>query len=60
MSLFKFRAGRMRSRSVRPPTIGLLLLAMVLTLSFSGSALSAQATINLGTSSPSARFRSPP
>jgi hypothetical protein len=48
MSLFKFRAGRMRSRSVRPPTIGLLLLAMVLTLSFSGSALSAQATINLG------------
>jgi len=48
MSLFKFRAGRTRSRSVRPPTIGLLLLAMVLTLSFSGSALSAQATINLG------------
>jgi hypothetical protein len=48
MSLFKFRAGRIRSRSVRPPTIGLLLLAMVLTLSFSGSALSAQATINLG------------
>lgn len=48
MLFFKFRARRARPRSFAPPTIGLLLLAMVLTLSFSGSALSAQATINLG------------
>jgi len=48
MSRFMFRAGRTRSRSFAPPTVGLLLLAMVVTLSFSGSALSAQATINLG------------
>jgi type VI secretion system secreted protein VgrG len=48
MPHFKLRAARRRSRSVRPPTIGLLLLATVLMLSFSGSALSAQATVNLG------------
>lgn len=48
MLFFKFRAGRARPRSFAPPTIGLLLLAIVLTLSFSGSALSAQATVNLG------------
>jgi hypothetical protein len=48
MSRFTFRAGRTRSRSFAPPTVGLLLLAMVLMLSFSGSALSAQTTINLG------------
>jgi hypothetical protein len=48
MLFFKFRAGRARPRSFAPPTMGLILLAVVLTLSFSGSALSAQATINLG------------
>ena len=48
MSLFKLHAGTTRPRPAAMPTIGLLLLAVVVTLSFSGSALSAQATINLG------------
>src|ERR1700693_3466131 len=48
MKLFKYHAGAKRSRSVAPPAIGLLLLAVLVTLSFAGSALSAQGTVNLG------------
>jgi hypothetical protein len=48
MKLFKFRVGAPRSRSVVPPAIGLFLLAVLATLSFAGSALSAQATVDLG------------
>jgi Ice-binding-like len=48
MKLFKLHAGAIRPRLAAMPTIGLLLLAVVVSLSFSGSALSAQATINLG------------
>jgi hypothetical protein len=48
MKLFKHYAGATRSRSLAPPAMGLLLLAVLVTLSFAGSALSAQATVNLG------------
>jgi ice-binding like protein len=49
MKLFKYRAGKTRSRSIAMPTIGLLLLAVVgFALAFAGSARSAQATIDLG------------
>lgn len=48
MKLFKYRVGATRSPSVARPAVVLLLLAVLATLSFSGSALSAQATVNLG------------
>jgi hypothetical protein len=48
MKLFKYHAGAKRSRTAAPPAIGLLLLAVLVTLSFAGSALSAQGTVNLG------------
>jgi hypothetical protein len=46
MKLFKHHAGATRSR-VAPPAVGLLLLAVLVTLSFAGSALSAP-PVNLG------------
>ena len=48
MKLFKHYAGAKRSRSVAPPAIGLCLLATLVSLSFAGSAVSAQPTIDLG------------
>ena len=48
VTLFKHRAGATGPRSVVPPAIGLLLLAMLVTLAFAGSALSAQAKVDLG------------
>ena len=48
MKLFKYRSGGTRSRSLGPPAFGLLLLAMLVTLSFAGSALSAQPKVDLG------------
>ncbi len=48
MKLFKYHAGATRSRSAAPPAIGLLVLAALVTLTFAGSALSAQATVDLG------------
>ena len=48
MKLFKFYAGAKHSRSVAPPAVGLLLLALLAMLTFAGSAFSAQATVNLG------------
>jgi hypothetical protein len=47
MKLFQYAWAR-RPRSAAPPTIGLFLLAVLVTLSFAGSALSAQSTVNLG------------
>ncbi|MEK6275683.1 MAG: ice-binding family protein [Actinomycetota bacterium] len=48
MKLFKFKTGAARSHSVAPPALGLLLLAVLVTLAFAGSALSAQAKVDLG------------
>ena len=48
VKLFKHRAGARHSRSVAPPAVGLFLLALLAMLTFSGSAMSAQATVNLG------------
>jgi hypothetical protein len=51
MKLFTYHAGATRSRSFAPPAIGLLLLAVLVTLSFAGlagSAVSAQPTVDLG------------
>jgi hypothetical protein len=51
MKLFTYRTGATRSRSVAPPVIWLLLLAVLVTLSFAGlagSAVSAQPTVDLG------------
>lgn len=47
MKLFKHHARGSRSRSTAP-AIGLLMLAVLATLAFAGSALSAQGTVNLG------------
>jgi hypothetical protein len=47
MKLFHHAAGATRSRFLAIP-IGLLLLSALMTLLFAGSALSAQATVNLG------------
>ncbi len=47
MKLFRNHAGARRRRSVTPPAAGLLLLAMLVSLSFAGSALSAP-PVNLG------------
>jgi hypothetical protein len=46
MKVFKHYAGA--KRSLAPPAIGLLLLAMLVIPSFAGSAVSAQAPVNLG------------
>ena len=47
MKLFKHKRAT-RSRSAAPPAIGLFLLAVLATLSFTGSAFSAQPTVILG------------
>jgi hypothetical protein len=47
MTLFKYHAKAARSRSAAT-LIGLFLLTVLVTLSFTGSALSAQATVDLG------------
>jgi hypothetical protein len=48
MKPFRYHAGATRSRSAATPAIGLFLLAVLVSLSFAGSALSAQATVDLG------------
>jgi hypothetical protein len=48
MKPFRYHAGATRSRPVATPAIGLFLLAVLVSLSFAGSALSAQATVDLG------------
>ena len=48
MKLFKHRARASRPRFVAPPAVGLFLLAVLVTLSFAGSASSAQAKVDLG------------
>jgi type VI secretion system secreted protein VgrG len=48
MKLFNYHAKRARPRCAATPAVGLALLAVLVTLSFTSSALSAQATVDLG------------